>query len=67
MEPKTQLETIYELHASSLFAFLLQWLRSEDQTKEVLQELFHKLAARPEILNGRRRQRIAKGIWMPYS
>ncbi len=50
MDSEAQLETIYDNHASSLFAFLLQWLRDEDLTKEVLQELFQKLAARPEIL-----------------
>ncbi len=57
MEPTKQLETIYEQHASSLFAFLLHLLRDEDQTKEVMQDLFRKLAAKPKILRRTTKER----------
>src|SRR4051812_41598324 len=38
---------IYDQHASSLFAFVLNFTRSEAETHDVLQELFLKLAAQP--------------------
>jgi RNA polymerase sigma-70 factor, ECF subfamily len=51
------LERVYENHAQSLFAFLLNLTRNEDDTREVLQELFIKLARRPEMLAGVREER----------
>jgi len=44
------LEHLYDDHASALFAFLLNVLRDEADTKDVLQELFVKLARNPSLL-----------------
>jgi len=52
MPTAADLEQTYDDHAQSLFAFLLNLTRNEDDTHDVLQELFCKLAARPELLNG---------------
>lgn len=52
MASKTHLETLYDDHAQTLYSFLLGFTRSENDTKDVLQELFHKLAESPEILKG---------------
>lgn len=43
---------IYDDHAQAIFAFLLNVTRSETETRDVLQELFLKLAANPERLDG---------------
>ncbi|SRR5258706_10178757 len=52
MPPPPDLAQIYDDHAQSLFAFLLNFTRNEEDTRDVLQELFCKLAARPELLSG---------------
>src|SRR6267378_1784289 len=52
MPPPLDLAKLYDDHAQSLFAFLLNFTRNEDDTCDVLQELFCKLAARPELLRG---------------
>jgi len=44
------LERIYDEHAQSLFAFLLNFTRSEADTRDVLQDVFRKLAERPDLL-----------------
>src|SRR4051812_43558953 len=51
------LETIYDEHAQSLFAFLLNLTRNETDTRDLLQEVFIKLAKQPELLRGVREQR----------
>jgi len=43
---------IYDEHAPSLFAFVLNFTRSEAETHDVLQELFLKLATHPAQLTG---------------
>ena len=43
---------IYDDHASSLFAYLFNLTRSESETRDVLQEVFLKLAHRPHALDG---------------
>ncbi|MEO8354251.1 MAG: sigma-70 family RNA polymerase sigma factor [Chthoniobacteraceae bacterium] len=45
------LGALYDRHACALFAFLLNFTRSEADTRDVMQELFLKLAARPEQLD----------------
>ncbi len=50
-------ERLYDDHAQALFAFLLNLLRNEADTRDVLQETFIKLAHRPELLNGVREER----------
>lgn len=51
------LERLYDEHARSVFAFLLNFTRSEDDTREILQELFRKIAARPGLPAGVRDER----------
>jgi RNA polymerase sigma-70 factor (ECF subfamily) len=51
------LAQIYDDHAQALFAFLLNLLRNEEDARDVLQELFCKLAARPELLHELKSQR----------
>ena len=41
---------LYDQHAPALFAFVLNFTRSEADTRDVLQELFLKLAAQPAQL-----------------
>ena len=45
------LRRLYEEHASSLFAFLLNLTRSESETRELLQDLFVKLATKSAPLH----------------
>lgn len=52
-----QLEKLYDEHASALFAFLLNFTRDEDDTRDVLQEVFVKLARQPESLRAARDER----------
>lgn len=54
MSADFDLERLYEEHAQALFAFLLNLTRSEDETREVLQEVFVKLARDSELLAGAR-------------
>jgi RNA polymerase sigma-70 factor (ECF subfamily) len=49
-----ELERLYDEHAQALFAFLLNFTRDEDQTRDVLQEVFIKLAREPRLLAGTR-------------
>lgn len=51
------LERLYDEHAQALFAFLLNFTRDEADTRDVLQEVFVKLARQPNRLRGARDQR----------
>ena len=53
----TDLERLYDEHAQALFAFLLNLTRHEADTRDLLQEVFVRLARRPELLNGVREPR----------
>jgi RNA polymerase sigma-70 factor (ECF subfamily) len=44
------LEEVYDEHASALFGFLLNFLRNESDARDVLQEVFIKVAQRPLLL-----------------
>ena len=57
MAAPTELERLYDRHAQALFAFLLNITRNEADTRDLLQELFIKLARRPERLQGIREER----------
>ena len=46
----SDLERLYDEHAPALFAFLLNFTRDENDTRDVLQEIFIKLARQPELL-----------------
>jgi RNA polymerase sigma-70 factor (ECF subfamily) len=48
------LERVYDEHAQALFAFLLNFTRDEADTRDVLQEVFLKLARRPDLLQSAR-------------
>ncbi|MCX6926379.1 MAG: sigma-70 family RNA polymerase sigma factor [Verrucomicrobia bacterium] len=50
-------ERLYDEHAQALFAFLLNFTRHEADTRDLLQELFVKLANRPDLLDGVRDER----------
>lgn len=52
-----ELERLYDTHADALFAFLLNLTRSEADTRDALQELFCRLAAKGELLRGVRDER----------
>jgi RNA polymerase sigma-70 factor (ECF subfamily) len=43
-------ERLYDEHAQALFAFLLNFTRDEEDTRDVLQEVFIKLARQPDLL-----------------
>jgi RNA polymerase sigma-70 factor (ECF subfamily) len=51
------LRQLYDEHAPALFAFLLNFTRRDADARDVLQELFWKLSARPERLAGVRETR----------
>jgi len=50
-------ERLYNEHAQALFAFLLNLTRHEADTRDLLQEVFVKLAKRPDLLEGVRDKR----------
>ncbi len=50
MPDASDLERLYDEHAQALFAFLLNLTRNEDDTREVLQDIFVKLARQPDLL-----------------
>lgn len=52
-----QLARLYDDHAPALFAFLLNLTRNEAYTRDLLQDLFIKLASQPELLRGVREGR----------
>jgi RNA polymerase sigma-70 factor (ECF subfamily) len=54
MPAALDLERLYAEHAQALFAFLMNFTRDEDDTRDVLQEVFTKLARQPELLSGAR-------------
>ncbi len=51
------LSRVYEAHAQALFAFLLNVTRNETDTRDLLQELFLKLAHRSQLLDSARDER----------
>src|ERR1043165_8707898 len=52
MASSLNLERIYDEHAPALFAFLLNLTRNEADTRDLLQEVFVKIAGRPDLLEG---------------
>jgi RNA polymerase sigma-70 factor (ECF subfamily) len=51
------LERLYDEHAPALFGFVLNLTRSDADTRDVLQDLFRKLATQPRLLEGVRDER----------
>lgn len=57
MAAASDLERLYDEHAQALFAFLLNFTRNEHDTRDLLQDLFIKIARQPRMLRGVREQR----------
>jgi RNA polymerase sigma-70 factor (ECF subfamily) len=57
MPRATEIERLYDEHAQPLFAFLLNFTRDEADTRDLLQEIFVKLAREPKLLVGVREER----------
>ncbi|HTQ50789.1 MAG TPA: sigma-70 family RNA polymerase sigma factor [Candidatus Acidoferrales bacterium] len=57
MRREPELERLYDEHAQPLYAFLLNFTRHEADTHDVLQDIFVKLARKPELLDGIRDER----------
>jgi RNA polymerase sigma-70 factor (ECF subfamily) len=53
----SELERLYDEHAQGLYAFLLNLTRDEADTRDLLQDIFVKLAHNPELLAGVRDER----------
>jgi RNA polymerase sigma-70 factor (ECF subfamily) len=51
------IERLYDDHAQALFAFLLNFTRDEADTRDLLQEIYVKLARSPELLRAARDER----------
>jgi len=52
MSSSQELAEIYDAHASGLYAFLLNLTRNESDTRDLLQEVFLRLARQPAMLAG---------------
>jgi RNA polymerase sigma-70 factor (ECF subfamily) len=52
-----EIERLYDEHAQALYAFLLNLTRDEADTRDLLQDVFVKLARGPELLAGVRDER----------
>lgn len=50
MDMPAELERLYSAHAATLHAFLLNLTRNEADTRDLLQEIFIRLAQRPGLL-----------------
>ena len=57
MRDESELERLYDEHAQALFAFLLNFTRDESDTRDLLQEIFIKLARQPDLLRAAREER----------
>jgi RNA polymerase sigma-70 factor (ECF subfamily) len=57
MTGDVELERLYDDHAQALFGFLLNLTREEEDTHDLLQEIFIKLARQPDLLRGVREER----------
>ena len=57
MRRETELRRLYDEHAQALYAFLLNLTRSEADTRDLLQDVFVKLARDKKLLAGVRDER----------
>jgi RNA polymerase sigma-70 factor (ECF subfamily) len=57
MPAAPDLEQLYDEHAQALFAFLLNFTRDENDTRDLLQDIFTRLAREPGLLRGARDER----------
>ena len=57
MSDDRELERIYDEHADSVFAFLLNFLRNEQDARDLLQEVFVRISRQPDLLRRSREER----------
>jgi len=57
MPDASDLQRLYDEHAQALFAFLLNFTRNENDTRDLLQDIFIKLARQPDLLRAARDER----------
>jgi RNA polymerase sigma-70 factor (ECF subfamily) len=57
MPARQEIERLYDAHAPALFAFLLNLTRDEADARDLLQEVFVKLARDARLLDGIREER----------
>ena len=57
MPSSQEIERLYDAHAAALFAFLFNLTRAEADSRDLLQEIFVKLAREPQLLAGVREER----------
>ena len=57
MPGSLEIERLYDEHAQPLYAILLNSTRDEADTRDLLQEIFVKLARKPKLLDGIREER----------
>ena len=57
MANEMDLERLYDVHAQALFAYLLNFTRNEQDTRDALQDVFVKLARNPKALQDARDER----------
>jgi RNA polymerase sigma-70 factor (ECF subfamily) len=57
MPAESDLQRLYDEHAQALFAFLLNFTRDEENTRDLLQEIFTRLARQPGLLRGVKEER----------
>src|SRR4051812_13096203 len=50
MPGQRELERLYDEHAQRLYAYLLNFTRDENDTRDILQEIFVKVGRNPELL-----------------
>jgi RNA polymerase sigma-70 factor (ECF subfamily) len=50
MPAEFELQRLYDEHAQALFGFLLNFTRNEDDTRDLLQEVFTRLARQPDLI-----------------
>src|ERR1035438_8125303 len=57
MRRGTEIERLYDGHAQPLYAFLMNFTRDEADTRDLLQEIFVRLARDEKLLRGVRDER----------
>jgi RNA polymerase sigma-70 factor (ECF subfamily) len=57
MLAESDLQRLYDEHAQALFAFLLNFTRDDDDARDLLQEIFTRLARQPGLLQRAREER----------
>jgi RNA polymerase sigma-70 factor (ECF subfamily) len=51
------IERWYDQHAQAMFAFTLNYTRNESDTRDIIQQIFVKLATRPDLVESVREER----------